>query len=263
MEKRKEILNQFYLEVCDEEERLQSQSGSVEFLTTTHYIQKYLFDGARILEVGAGTGRFSLYYAGQGYSVNAIEYVESNLEKLKSKITSDMNIIAEQGDAVDLSGFQGNTFDITLVLGPLYHLYEKEKQEKAIEEAIRVTKKNGIIAIAYLASDSIIIDWALRDHHLIDGYGKDFDENFKIVNYPEGVFAAFYIQEFKDMMKKFPVSMEHNVAADGMTRHMREQIEELSEKEFDMWMKYHLSACEREELQGYSNHLLYICRKTK
>ena len=262
MEKREEILNQFYSEVCDEEERLQSQGGSVEFFTTTHYIEKYLFDGAKILEVGAGTGRYSLYYAGQGYSVNALEYVESNLEKLKSKITGGMNIIAEQGDAIDLSGFQNDTFDITLVLGPLYHLYEKEDQEKAIEEAIRVTKKDGIIAIAYLASDSIIIDWALRDHHLVDGYGKDFDENFKIVNYPEGVFTAFYIQEFKDLMKKFPVSMEHNVATDGMTRHMIEQIEELSEKEFDMWMKYHLSACEREELQGYSNHLLYICRKT-
>lgn len=261
MEKREELLDQFYLEVCDEDERLQSQSGSVEFITTTHYIEKYLFEDARILEVGAGTGRYSLYYAGQGYSVNAIEYVKNNLEKLESKINSDMNIVAEQGDAIDLSRFGDDTFDLTLVLGPLYHLYEKEDQEKAIEEAIRVTKKNGIIAIAYLASDSIIIDWALRDRHLIDGYGKEFDENFKIINYPEGVFAAFYIQEFKDMMKRFPISLEHNVATDGMTRHMREQIEELSEEEFDMWMKYHLSACEREELQGYSNHLLYICRK--
>ena len=261
MGERKEILNQFYSEVCDEDGRLQSRRGSVEFLTTVHYIEKYLFDGARILEVGAGTGRYSLYYAGKGYSVSAVEYVESNLIKLKSKITRDMDITAEQGDAIDLSGFGDNTFDLTLVLGPLYHLYEREDQEKAIQEAVRVTKKNGIIVIAYLASDSVIIDWALRDHHLIDGYGKDFDENFKIINYPEGVFAAFYISEFKDLMKKFPVSMEHNVATDGMTRHMREQIEELSEEEFDMWMKYHLSTCEREELQGYSNHLIFICRK--
>lgn len=261
MGKRKEVLNQFYSEVCDEDKRLRSKRGSVEFLTTNHYIEKYLFDGARILEVGAGTGRYSLYYAAKGYPVNAIEYVESNLEKLRSKITCDMNIVAEQGDAIDLSRFEDDTFDLTLVLGPLYHLYEREDQEKAIEEAVRVTKKNGIIAIAYLTSDSIIIDWALRDHHLINGCGKDFDENFKMINYPEGIFAAFYIPEFKDMMEKFPVSMEHNVATDGMTRHMREQIEELSEEEFDMWMKYHLSACEREELQGYSSHLIYICRK--
>ncbi len=62
-------------------------------------------------------------------------------------------------------------------------------------------------------------------------------------------------------MAKFPVRMEHNIAADGMARHMMEQIDGLTDAEFAVWMKYHLSTCEREELQGYSNHLLYICRK--
>lgn len=258
---RQEILNNFYNEDCDEDTRLESQHGQVEFLTTVKYIEKYLKPESKILEVGAGTGRYSLYYANKGYDVTAIEYVQHNVDILKSKINEEIKIVAEQGDAVDLSRFSDNTFDITLVLGPLYHLYEDKDINKAIEEAIRVTKKGGIIAIAYLTSDSIMIDWALMGDHLINGYPNDFDGNFKMTRYPQGVFAPFYISEFKNIMSKFKVDLLHNVATDGFTHHVKDKIDSLSKEEFDVWMKYHLSTCEREDLQGYSNHMLYIARK--
>lgn len=272
-EGRKKILNSFYSNICNEDARLLStKHGSVEFLTTIKYIEEYLpsagvgggsgsIQDTKILEIGAGTGRYSLYFAKQGYDVTAVEFVESNLDILRSKITPEMKICARWGDAVNLPELADETFDVTLVLGPLYHLYDRGDQEKAVCEAVWVTKKGGIIAIAYLSSDSIIIDWALRDRHLIDGMGKDFDKNFKIINYPEGVFAAFYIQEFKELMAQFPVSMEHNIATDGMAMHMKEQNDGLTQEEFKAWMEYHFSTCEREELQGYSNHLLYICGK--
>lgn len=258
---RNEILNDFYNNICDEEARLLSKHGQVEFLTTINYIDKFLNSNSKILEVGAGTGRYSLYYADKGYNVTAIEYVEHNVDILKSKIKDNMNIVAEQGDAIDLSRFNDNTFDVTLVLGPLYHLYEDNDINKAISEAIRVTKKDGIIAIAYLTNDSIMIDWTLSDNHLIDGYPKDFDDNFRLRRYPEGVFAPFYISEFKDIMSKFNVTLLHNVATDGFTRHVRDKIDTLTDEEFNVWMRYHLSTCEREDLQGYSNHMLYICKK--
>ena len=256
-EGRKKILNSFYSNICNEDARLLStKHGSVEFLTTIKYIEEYLpsagvgggsgsIQDTKILEIGAGTGRYSLYFAKQGYDVTAVEFVESNLDILRSKITPEMKICARWGDAVNLPELADETFDVT----------------RAVSEAVRVTKKGGIIAVAYLSSDSVMIDWALRGHHLLDGMGKDFDGNFKIINYPEGVFAAFYIQELKDLMAQFSVRMEHNIATDGMARHMMEQIDELTDEEFAVWMKYHFSTCEREELQGYSNHLLYICRK--
>lgn len=258
---RQEILNNFYNEDCAEDTRLESQHGQVEFLTTIKYIEEYLKPETKILEIGAGTGRYSLYYANKGYDVTAIEYVQHNVDILKSKIKDNMNIVAEQGDAVDLSRFENNTFDVTLVLGPLYHLYEDKDINKAIEEAIRVTKKDGIIAIAYLTSDSIMIDWSLMGDHLINGYPNDFDDNFKMTRYPQGVFAPFYISEFKNIMSKFNVELLHNVATDGFTHHVKDKIDSLSKEEFGVWMGYHLSTCEREDLQGYSNHMLYICKK--
>lgn len=258
---REEAINHFYTEKCDEDTRLDSQHGQIEFLTTLNYIDKYLKPKDKILEIGAGTGKYSLYYAGKGYDVTAIEYVQHNVDVLKSKIKSNMSIRAEQGDAIDLSRFSDNTFDVTLVLGPLYHLYEDNDINKAISEAIRVTKESGIIMIAYLTNDSIMVDWALKGHHLLEVGGKDIDENFRLNRYPEGVFAPFYIDEFKSIMDKYNVTLLHNVATDGITRHVKEAIDELTKEEFDVWMRYHLSTCEKTELQGYSNHMLYICKK--
>lgn len=258
---RKEILDNFYTNCCNEEERLVSKHGSVEFLTTTKYIDERLKPGDKILEVGAGTGKYSLYYASKGYTVHAIEYVEKNVTVLQSKIQQGMSITAEQGDALDLSRFEKDSFNMTLVLGPLYHLYTSEDIDKAIKEAIRVTKPGGIIAFAYLTSDSIMLDWVLKENHLLDGYKKDFNENFKMINYPEGIFSSFYISEFEERMSKFDVHCLKNIATDGMAQHFADKIDALSDDEFAVWLKYHFSTCERKELQGYSNHMLYICQK--
>ena len=259
---RNKILNDHYTNYDEDSRLIGSNHNKVEYITTLKYINPFLKPDSKILEVGAATGRYSLHFAELGYNVHAIDYVEHNIKILKSRIKKGMKIKAEQGDALDLSRFKDNTFDITLILGPLYHLYTLEDQKKAIEEAIRVTKEGGIIAIAYLTSDSIMIGWAL-DGHLIDGQDVDFDKNYKIINSEEGVFAAFYIEEFKNIMKEFNVQHLNNITTDGMSEHLAEKIDALTEEEFKVWVDYHLSTCEREDLQGYSNHMLYICKKNK
>ena len=259
MNKREELINNHYNNYDEESRLVKDNTHNIEFLVTQEYIKKYLKKNDKILEVGAGTGRYSLYYAKEGYDVTAIEYVQHNLDILKSKIEDNMNIIAEQGDAVDLSRFPDNTFDMTLVFGPLYHLYNDEDINKAISEAIRVTKKDGTIAFAYITSDGVFAEWGID--HLVDGYPNDFDKNFKLVRYPEGIFAPFYISEFKEIMKKYDITLLNNVATDGIANIISDKINNLTEEEFEVWVKYQLSICEREDLQGYSCHMLYIARK--
>lgn len=259
MDKRKETLNDYYNNYDEEHRLVKDNTHNIEYLVTKNYIEKYLKDNDKILEVGAGTGRYSLYYAGKGYDVTSIEFVEHNLDILKRNVTKDMKIVAEQGDAVDLSRFEDNTFDVTLVLGPLYHLYEDADIRKAISEAVRVTKKGGVIMIAYITSDGVFSHWGID--HLIDGYPNDFDKDFKLIRYPEGIFAPFYISEFKQIMSEFDVEYLHNVATDGLANILKEKINNLSDEEFKVWVKYQLSVCEREDLQGYSCHMLYVCKK--
>ena len=133
-------IKEYYSNYEEDNRFTQDKSHRVEFITTTKYIDKYLKKGDRILEIGAGTGAYSIHYAKQGYKVDSLELVQSNIDIFQSKITSDLDINIRQGTALDLSCYEDNTFDVTLVLGPLYHLYNEEDKNKAIQEALRVTK---------------------------------------------------------------------------------------------------------------------------
>ena len=69
-----------YYNNYDEDSRLSPRHGTVEFLTTMRYIEKYIKPGSRVLEIGAGTGRYSHALARQGYMVDAVELVPHNIE---------------------------------------------------------------------------------------------------------------------------------------------------------------------------------------
>ena len=140
-----DLLEEYYNN-RDEENRLLSQHGQVEYLTTTKYIHECLsgLSDPRILEVGAGTGRYSVELARKGYSVTAVELVQHNLDILRSKLDGSEPIAAMQGNALDLSMLQDDSFDLTMLLGPMYHLYTLEDKLQALSEAVRVTRPADI-----------------------------------------------------------------------------------------------------------------------
>lgn len=137
MSERLKIVNSFYSNI-DEDNRLShSRHGQLEFYTTMEYIHRYAAEGTKMIEVGAGTGKYSIALAKEGYDVTAIELVEHNLNILKANSANMDNLHSYQGDALDLSRFCDGEFDVTLLLGPMYHLYEKNDVHMAISEAIR------------------------------------------------------------------------------------------------------------------------------
>ena len=258
------ILDDFYKDGYVEDNRLTSDKmHHIEFITTTHYIDKYLSKGDRILEVGAGTGAYSLYYANKGYQVDALELIQTNILVMKSKIKEGMNINVIQGNALDLSMYEDNTFDITLVLGPLYHLFKKDEEEQAIKEAIRVTKPNGKILIAFILFDLTMLTWGFQDKNIYENYGDDkqVSIDFKPNNSEDLIFNVRYFDEVKELMNKFDVKKLCYVATDGVGRVMKEDINNMTDKEYKMFVNYHLSICEREDLIGYSGHILSIIEK--
>lgn len=89
----------------DVDSRLISKHGSVEFLTTMHYIEKYIKPCHRVLEIGAGTGRYSHALARQGYTVDAVELVAHNIEVFRKNTREEERISITHGNAMDLSAF--------------------------------------------------------------------------------------------------------------------------------------------------------------
>ena len=96
-------LEKHYNKFC-EDKRLLRRHGQVEYITSMKYIHDFLGNSKdkKIIDIGAGTGRYSVCLANEGYDVTAVELVKYNLGILKSKKS---NVKAFQGNALDLSRF--------------------------------------------------------------------------------------------------------------------------------------------------------------
>ena len=252
-----------YYNTKNEHIRLSSRHGSVEFLTTVRYVEKYLFKNARILEIGAATGRYSHYFAQNGYTVDAIELIEHNIDVFNSLTLPEEKITARQGNALDLSHIKDETYDITLLLGPMYHLYTVEEQLQALSEAVRVTKQKGKIFAAYCNNDMTMYQYCFKRNmvkHEMDR-GMIDPDTFKLYSTPEEVFQMHRKSEIDKLMENFNTTRLHFVGTDMLTRMMDETIDSMDDETFEIYMKYHFSVCEREDMVGVTNHMLDVIEK--
>lgn len=261
MSKRIEMINSFYDGYREDVRLEKSRHGQLEYFTTMHYINKMTAANSSVLEIGAGTGRYSIALAKKGYNVTAVELADKNLEILKKNAKEINNLHCYQGDALDLGRFEDNCFDLTLVLGPMYHLYTKEDMLKALNEALRVTKPEGIIMTAFLSIHAIMHDDYLQGN-FVEGLKENFTEDFKVKHFTEQLFTGFYIDEFEALFDTLHVKHITTIATDSILE-LAEMTKNfaMSDEDFDLFIKYHLHNCERREYLGSSSHLLHICQK--
>ena len=257
-----DALRAFY-ENYDEDNRLASRHGSVEYLTTMRYIEKYLRPGMRILEIGAATGRYSHALARQGYCVDAVELLEHNIDGFKANTQEGENVTITKGNAVDLAAFADDIYDITLLLGPMYHLFSEKEKLAALGEAVRVTKKGGIVFAAYCGNDATILQFCFLRGMLKDAHYKALVDpvTFKAASDPIDLFALHRPEEIAALRAHFAVTPLHFVATDGYTNYMRDAIAGMDGELFETYLQYHIATCERQDMLGYSNHYLDIFAK--
>lgn len=253
-----------YYNAYDEEGRLLSRHGQVEYLTTMKYIHECLagFPEPAVLEVGAGTGRYSVTLAKQGYRVTAVELIPHNLELLRAKLDGSEPLTAIQGNALDLSALPDEAYDLTMLLGPMYHLYTREDKVKAFSEAIRVTRRGGYILTAYCMNEPTVIQYVFGLNHLHEVMGLNMlTADWHCVSEPKDLFELVRTEEIASLDAEFPVERIKLVASDGATNYKREYIDAMDDDTFSKWMDYHFAICERQDLIGASHHTLDIVRK--
>ncbi len=262
MAKQMTELEQYYNKF-NEEKRLSSRHGQVEYITTMKYIHKYLEDmpQAAILDIGAGTGRYSVALAQEGYDVTAVELVKYNLGILKSKNSS---VKAYQGNALNLKRFADESFDMTLLFGPMYHLYTEEDKQKALAEAKRVTKPNGIILVAYCMNEYCVLTYAFKEGHIRECLQKDrLTEDFHSSAEAEDLYDYVRIEDIDALNEAAGLKRIQIISPDGPANYMRPVLNAMDEETFSLFIQYHLATCERADLIGAGAHTVDILRKVE
>ena len=249
-----------YYNKFNEDKRLTRRHGKVEFIVTLKYIHDYLnkMNNPKIIDIGAGTGKYSIELSNQGYDVTAIELIKHNLSYIKKydKIKS------YQGNAIDLSRFKDETFDLTLLFGPMYHLIDENDKIKALNEAKRITKKDGIIMVAYIMNDYCILTHGFKDNNILNAIeNKMIDDNFKCIKWDNNLYSVYRIEDIDKLNEKVNLNRIKIITPDGPANYMRNTLNKMSDKEFDKFIEYVLSISDRKDMIGSSAHTIDILKK--
>ena len=243
---------------------VRTRHGQLEYLTTMACIDRCVPQPCRVLELGAGTGRYTAALAEKGHQVTAVELLNKNYELLKANTAPYPNVEAVQGDALDLGRWRDASFDLVLSMGPMYHLYDRKQIDRTIDEAIRVTRTDGILLFAFLSAHAILYDNYLQPepHSVRAGLEENFDEGFHVRHFAEQVFTGYDVAEFEALFADKPVTHVSTVATDGILELAEGRSDfAMTDEDFRLFADYHLRHCDTRELLGSSAHLLYICRK--
>lgn len=250
-----------YYNNYDEDGRLKRKSHLPEYLITMRYIEKYLTPNSKILEIGAGTGRYSVALAGKGYDITAVELVPHNIEIMKKKVNPNHNIKIYEGNACDLSFLDCNKYDIVLLLGPMYHLFNDKDKHKAISEAIRVSKNGGIIFVSYVNNDTTMYKMFYKKR-ILDYLDKGLiREDYHAISTENEIFELYRKPDIDELMTGYDVTRLHFVGVDMLSYLYNNRFDRLNKREFEEYMKFLSTICEREDLVGFSQHMLDIFRK--
>ena len=255
-----------YYDGYDEESRLvRDNSYRTEFVTTVHVLDSYIPAHAHILEVGAGTGRYSFYYAERGHQVLALDITPKHVEIIASKISGSRlaNIRCALADARDLSAYDDNSFDVVLCLGPFYHLRKREDRVNCIKECKRVLKPGGLLAVAYLNKYAAYVRNFMKNRRFIlDRPVAEFIDNDKEFGDDRDCFYFTGPEEMERFMQLFDMEKLENVGVSGIASILFDAVKQLDDEEYKAWLDYHFHTMREPSLIGYSLHCLYVCRKS-
>lgn len=232
--------------------------GIVEFETTMHHLHRFLKEGQQILDIGAGTGRYSSALMAEGYQVKAVELVRRNIEAfLKREPTADV----VQGDARNMPFIDSDSADVTLLLGPLYHLFGDEEKLKALNEAKRVTKPGGLIFVAYLMNEYSILSYCFDEDRIGELRTKGFvDKDFHIRAKDDELYDYIRLEDINRLNAKAGLERVTIFSPDGAADYMRTRLNRMSDETFAHFIEYQKCISERPDLIGAGSHTVDVVR---
>lgn len=241
----------------------------VEFEITKRYMDRYITGKAlKILDIGGGPGRYSFYLAGKGHQTTLLDLSQHHIDVAKEK-SKDLGIDLVdyvKGNALDLSAFKEESFDVVLLMGPLYHLTREEDRRKALKEALRLLKKDGIILASFISkyaplNESIIY----QDLNGEEGNVTQLlcylenGENQEDLGFTTAYFTG--AEEAEKFMTGQGLLQLAFAGVENVIGYIEKDIVNLDKKQFDQYLEIAYALSQDKNLMGTGMHFLYVGQK--
>ncbi len=256
-------------------ERLEHPTqGALEFAINKAWIKKFLpGSGSRILDIGGGPGRYSIWLAAQGYCVTLGDLSPDLLAIAREK-ADEQEVELEQlveANAVDLSIFTDNSFDAVLCLGPMYHLLEESDRQAVAGELIRVLKPGGHAFVAFLNHLQALRAAVNQDIPFFTPYTFDIVKRWHydhVMDFPvAGIFSPAWVVHPRDvppLMERRGFRTVELVSSQSLAGDVQAHLALFAERQPELykWVLDELVELANDPtIIGSAWHLLYIGEK--
>lgn len=264
-----DLIRRYYDKRADEEwGRL--DRNRMEFAIIQRLLSRHLPPRGRVLDCGGGPGRYALWLADRGYDVTLFDLSAACLEKARREAgAADLTLSFEQGTATDLTRFLDASFDVILLMGPLYHLKELAKRQAALAEAARVLRPGGLLAATFITRAAPLRDVARRQpSQVLDLYEpmlnvlrQGYDPTFPPPD--DDHFHAYFAHwsEIEPLLRGAGFHSLGLFAAQGFVSMIDDGINDLHGPEWDAWVELNLMLADDPGLFSAVEHLLALGKR--
>ena len=263
-----EIVRKFYDETVDNEwERLERHK--VEFELSKRFMDRYIKPNDKVLDLGGGPGKYSLYLSERGCDVTLADLSQKNVDLgLKKANELGLSLKGLQVDSRDLSTVPDYQYDSVLCMGPMYHLKSENDRVITIRECLKKLKPNGKIFVAFVSSYAFIWDYLIHNpEFILDNERKSQlkviveDENFAGKGFSDNFFIS--PKNVLPFFNQFNLEKLHLLNCESFLYLREPELLKNSPEVINAWLDIAEQVCEREDLLSLAEHIMYIGKKTE
>ena len=257
--------------VTEEEQRLAVYP--FEFAITMRYITQYLSPGSKILDAACGTGRYAEALLAAGYHVGASDLADANVQHTQRRLNDEPFgsgvLFVRHANALDPDAYDGGPWDGILLLGPFYHLPERQDRVTVLRQARRHLTPQGLLYVSFV-SRLAAFWWGLRNwpEGILDHQGVQTLHHtggpFNFAPPGEGLPNCYFCDpgELEPLFDEVPLSVKHFCGTEGVFGGRVSRLHELDTALREEWFDFTVNHCEAPVFRWTSEHLLIVAQRT-